>query len=147
MDSPSILAGGLAVDDRGSLLFANDFDLSPYKRFYTVKNHRQGFVRAWHGHKFEQKAVLPVAGDFLVCAVKIDDWENPSRDLKVERFVLSSSAPRMLIIPPGYANGFMNLSEGENRLMFFSTSTLQESAADDIRFDARLWNPWTVEER
>ncbi len=147
MDSPSIVAGGLAVDDRGSLLFANDFDLSPYKRFYTVKNHRQGFVRAWHGHKFEQKAVLPVAGDFLVCAVKIDDWENPSRDLKVERFVLSSSTPRMLIIPPGYANGFMNLSEGENRLMFFSTSTLQESAADDIRFDARLWNPWTVEER
>ncbi len=147
MDSPSVVAGGLAVDDRGSLLFANDFDLSPYKRFYTVKNHRQGFVRAWHGHKFEQKAVLPVAGDFLVCAVKIDDWENPSRDLKVERFVLSSSTPRMLIIPPGYANGFMNLSEGENRLMFFSTSTLQESAADDIRFDARLWNPWTVEER
>ncbi len=147
MESPSIIPGGLAVDDRGMLAFANDFDLTPYKRFYTVKNHRQGFVRAWHGHKFEQKAVLPVSGDFLVCAVKVDDWNSPSKDLKVERFVLSSSSPRLLVIPAGYANGFMNLSSGENRLMFFSTSTLQESMSDDIRFDSRLWDPWGVEER
>lgn len=147
METPQLIPGGLAVDDRGMLAFANDFDLTPYKRFYTVKNHKQGFVRAWHGHKHEQKAVLPVAGDFLVCAVRIDDWENPSRELKVERFVLSSSAPRLLVIPAGYANGFMNLGSGENRLMFFSTSTLEESMSDDIRFDSRLWDPWSVEER
>jgi dTDP-4-dehydrorhamnose 3,5-epimerase-like enzyme len=147
MDVPLIVPGGLAVDDRGCLTFANDFQLLAYKRFYIVKNHGRGFVRAWHGHRFEQKAVLPVVGDFLVCAVKIDDWENPSRDLKIEKFVLSSSSPRMLVIPPGYANGFMNLNSGENRLLFFSTSTLQESAADDIRFDSRLWDPWKVEER
>ena len=33
------------------------------------------------------------------------------------------------------------------KLMFFSTSTLEESAADDIRFDSRLWDIWQVTER
>jgi hypothetical protein len=29
----------------------------------------------------------------------------------------------------------------------FSTSSLEESELDDIRFDARHWDIWTVEER
>ncbi len=32
-------------------------------------------------------------------------------------------------------------------LVFFSTSTLRESMADETRFDARYWDIWTVEER
>jgi dTDP-4-dehydrorhamnose 3,5-epimerase len=51
-----------------------------------------------------------------------------------------------LYLPPGYANGLMTLSP-ETRIMVFSTSTLQESLGDDIRFEARFWNPWTIEER
>jgi len=31
--------------------------------------------------------------------------------------------------------------------MFFSTSTIDESRGDDIRYDARYWNPWEVVER
>jgi hypothetical protein len=31
--------------------------------------------------------------------------------------------------------------------MFFSTSTLEESAGDDVRFDARYWDVWGVVER
>ena len=31
--------------------------------------------------------------------------------------------------------------------MFFSTSTLDESLGDDIRFPARYWDPWQVDER
>jgi dTDP-4-dehydrorhamnose 3,5-epimerase len=33
------------------------------------------------------------------------------------------------------------------KIMFFSTSTLEESMKDDIRFPARRWDPWHVEER
>ena len=43
--------GGIAVDDRGQLRFVNDFNFANVKRFYQVENHRQGFIRAWHGHK------------------------------------------------------------------------------------------------
>ena len=64
----------------------------------------------------------------------------------VERFVLSAKKPSVLFIPPGYANGFMSLTD-DLKLMFFSTSTLEESLGDDIRFDSRLWDVWQVPER
>jgi dTDP-4-dehydrorhamnose 3,5-epimerase-like enzyme len=143
---PRLLVGDLAVDDRGEVGFVNDFDFAGVKRFYTVRNHQRGFVRAWHGHRREAKYVTVVAGAALIAAVKVDNWEKPSKDLPVTRYVLSAARPRVLHIPAGYANGFMSLTD-DARLMFFSTSTLAESQGDDIRFDARHWDVWTVEER
>jgi dTDP-4-dehydrorhamnose 3,5-epimerase len=52
----------------------------------------------------------------------------------------------VLYIPPGYANGAMTLTS-DTMIQYFSTATLEESKGDDIRFDARLWDPWQVEER
>lgn len=146
IESYAHISGGKSFDDRGSVSFINDLDLSPFKRFYIVQNHAKGFVRAWHGHKHEAKAVVVVAGSALVAAVKIDNWDSPSKDLEVERIVLSSEKPGALLIPAGYANGFMTLSEGA-QVMFLSSATLEESAGDDYRFDARHWNPWQIEER
>jgi len=143
---PYIFNGGLAVDDRGKIAFVNDFDFDSVKRFYMVSNHRQGFVRAWHAHKYEAKYVLAVEGVALVGAVKIDNWEKPSIDLPVERFVCSSQKPQVLYIPPGYANGFMSLTS-DLKLMFFSTASLEESSDDDTRFDSRYWDIWNVVER
>ena len=144
--TPTLINGDLAVDDRGQVTFVNDFDFAGVKRFYSVRNHRQGFVRAWHGHRKEAKYVTVVAGAALVGAVAIDNWDKPSRDLKVDRYVLSAQKPRVLFIPAGYANGFMSLTE-DAHLMFFSTSTVEESRNDDVRVDARYWDIWTVEER
>ena len=59
---------------------------------------------------------------------------------------LSAAQPKVLFIPAGYANGFMSLTD-DTRLIFFSTSTLDESKEDDVRYDARYWNIWTIEER
>jgi dTDP-4-dehydrorhamnose 3,5-epimerase len=142
----SQVPGGKAFDDRGSLTFINDLDLSQFKRFYIVENHTRGLIRAWHGHKKEAKAVVVVSGAALVAAVKIDNWDSPSENLQIERVVLSAEKPGALLIPAGYANGFMTLTESA-KVMFFSTSSLEESAGDDFRFDARLWNPWNIEER
>jgi dTDP-4-dehydrorhamnose 3,5-epimerase len=142
----SQIPGGRAYDDRGSLMFINDLDLTAFKRFYIVENHARGFVRAWHGHKREAKAVVVVSGSALVAAVKVDNWDDPSKDLKIERVVLSADKPIALLIPAGYANGFMTLTESA-KVMFLSTSSLEESAGDDFRFDARMWNPWNIEER
>jgi dTDP-4-dehydrorhamnose 3,5-epimerase-like enzyme len=143
---PELLKGGLAVDDRGEVGFVNDFDFSDVRRFYTVSNHEPGFVRAWHGHRNEAKYVLAVRGSVLVCCVEVDDWESPSVDLPIARFVLSERSPAVLRVPAGFVNGFMTLTPGA-KLMFFSTSTLEESLGDDIRFPARYWDPWQVEER
>ena len=103
-------------------------------------------MRAWHAHRREAKYVTATSGAALVGVVPIDDWEHPSKDLPVLRFVLSAHKPSVLYIPAGYANGFMSLT-GDAMLMFFSTSTLEQSKGDDIRFPARYWDIWSAEER
>ena len=141
-----LMEGGLAVDDRGEVAFVNGFHFEGVKRFYLVSNHRAGFVRAWHAHRREAKYVMVVQGAAIVAAVAIDDWEHPSRDAQVHRYVLSAQKPAVLYIPAGYANGFMSLT-ADTKLMFFSTSTLEESRGDDVRYDARYWDAWQVIER
>lgn len=143
---PKLISGNKFVDDRGSVSFVNDFNFDGVKRFYSVTNYRAEFVRAWHGHKREGKYVSVIHGAALIGAVKIDSWESPSKDLLVNKYILSDSSPAILYIPPGYANGFMTLTK-DTRLIFYSTSTLAESNGDDFRYDARLWNIWNVIER
>ena len=143
---PFIINGDLSVDDRGELMFVNKFNMELVKRFYVVSNHKQGFIRAWHAHKIESKYVFIVNGTALISTVKIDDWENPSSELIVDKFVLTAKKPAILYIPSGYANGFKTLSTN-TKIMFFSTSTLKDSVDDDYRFDAYKWNPWEIVER
>ena len=146
MSKPRLITGGLSVDDRGEVAFVNGFDFQGIRRFYTVTNHQQGFVRAWHAHRQEDKFVTVVMGAALFGVVEIDDWEHPSKGLEVSRFVLSASNPVILHIPQGHAHGYMTFTQ-ETKLMFFSTSTLEESANDDYRFDARYWDSWQIIER
>jgi len=146
LEEPILIEGNLSVDDRGEVGFVNEFNMESVKRFYTVANHRSGFVRAWHAHKNESKYVTVVHGAALVAAVRIDNWEKPSKDLKIYRYVLSVVKPAVLLIPKGYANGFMTLKE-DTKMVFFSTATLEESRGDDIRYDAYYWNPWKIIER
>lgn len=146
MADPVLLQGALVVDDRGEVGFVNDFDFSDVKRFYTVKNHKQGFIRAWHAHKKEAKYVTVLNGSALIGAVPVDNWDKPSQNNEVFRFVLSSQKPAVLYIPSGYANGFMSLTENVH-LIFFSTSTLEESKGDDFRYDSRYWDIWNIIER
>lgn len=128
------IKGGLFADDRGFLRFVNDFSFKDVKRFYQVENHEKGFIRAWHGHEHEGKYVYVSKGSALVGAVNLETEE-------VSKFTLTSQLPTILHIPPGFANGFMTLEE-DTIIMFFSTSTLEESSGDDIRFDYDKWNIW-----
>ena len=150
MQEPKLIIGGLAIDDRGELTFNNDFDMSKIKRYYMVSNHRCHFIRAWHGHKKEEKYVTVISGSAIIGAVKINNWDNPksyaNQNSKVYRFILSAKKPNIIYIPAGYANGFMNL-EKDTKLIFFSTSTLEESKGDDYRFNIRCWDCWNIEER
>jgi len=143
---PTLIQGGLAVDDRGAVSFVNDFKFDGIKRFYIVKNHRAGFIRAWHAHRHEAKYVTVVDGAAVIAAVAIDNWEHPSKAAKVHRFVLCASRPAVLFIPSGHANGFMSLTSN-CKVMIFSTATPQESQEDDVRFDARYWDIWQIVER
>lgn len=133
--------GNLFVDDRGFLSFVNDFNLSDYKRFYIVENHKQDFIRAWHGHLKESKAVLCVQGAALVAAVKISNDGKILHDERPFAITLSERSPVVLKIPSGYANGFKTLTN-DCKLMFFSSASLEESKNDDYRFEYNTWNIW-----
>ena len=146
INKPFIINGDLSADDRGELMFVNQFNMELVKRFYVVSNHKQGFIRAWHAHKFESKYVFIVNGTALISTVQIDDWNNPSSNLAIDKFVLTAKKPSILYIPNGYANGFKTLSS-DTKIIFFSTSTLGDSIDDDYRFDAYKWNPWEIVER
>lgn len=146
-EEPRVMDGGIAVDDRGAVAFANGFTFEGVKRFYMLENHRQGFIRAWHAHRHEGKYILVVQGAALIGAVRIEgDWEQPRKDASVFRRVLSANKPTIVYIPPGYANGAMSLT-ADAKVLYFSTRTLEESMEDDVRYDARYWDIWNVEER
>ena len=146
MDEIWIGEGGRVWDDRGSVAFNEQFKFDSVKRFYTVTNHRRGFVRAWHGHATESKWVTVVRGAAMIGMVEIDNWHQPSKDLVPFTFVLTEYRPQMLHIPPGCANGFKTLTE-DAVLLFFSSMTAVESRMDDYRYDARYWDVWQENER
>ena len=139
MENLKLISGGISVDDRGSVRFVNDFDFKNVKRFYHVENHSRGFIRAWHGHKKEGKYVYVSSGTALIGVVNMDSE-------KVEKFILSSKSPKVLYIPPNNFNGFKSLEENTT-ILFFSTSTLEESLGDDIREQHDKWDIWSEDYR
>jgi dTDP-4-dehydrorhamnose 3,5-epimerase-like enzyme len=134
-----LLNGDLATDDRGTIRFVNDFDFKNVKRFYQINNHQKGFIRAWHGHKKEDKYIYVASGSALVGVVNLKTEE-------VEKYVLTANKPRVLWVPAGNANGIMNL-EDDTTVIVFSSKTLEESKDDDLRFSYDKWNIWDIEYR
>ncbi len=142
----SVIEAGMAVDDRGQIQFCNGFDMKEIQRFYIVSNHQSQFIRAWHGHKKETKHAFVVTGAAIFAAVKINNWDNPAKDVPIQRFILSEKDPGILKIPAGFAHGFKTLTP-DTKVMFFSTSSLSESSDDDYRYEYNYWDPWEVEPR
>lgn len=141
MEKIAIIQGGQYEDVRGKLIFFNDFDMNEVKRFYVIEHPHTSIVRAWQGHKKEQKWFYVMKGSFKVVLVRPDNWENPSADLKANEFILRAEANQVLYIPGNFANGLKAL-EPESRMMVFSSFTVDESSKDNYRFDEHLWYSW-----
>ena len=134
--------------DRGDIVYCNEFNFlkKKIKRFYQITNNNINFVRAWHGHKNEEKYLLVLKGVFKVCVVKIDNWKNPSKKLPVKEFIVNANSPKILNIPGGYAHGTQNL-KADSKLLVFSNFSLQQSIKDDYRFKSDLWYNWKIKYR
>ena len=148
IDKPEQIKGDVACDDRGTLRFVNDFNFNQVNRFYQVENNSTQIIRAWHGHKKEAKYVYVVHGSIILGAVKLTNYQKPKKKVPVERLVLAANKPQIVFIPKGYANGFRALETG-TIVIFYSTSTLEESRGDDYRFPYDYWGEeiWQVENR
>ncbi|NVN94323.1 MAG: hypothetical protein HXX18_03460 [Bacteroidetes bacterium] len=133
------IKGNTFTDSRGTINFVNDFHFENIKRFYTITHPDTNIVRAWQGHKIETKHFFVSKGNFLICWIEIDNWENPSKELIINKQILSVETPQILIVPPGTANGFKAL-ETNSTLVIFSDLTLEASSEDIYRFESNYWD-------
>ncbi len=133
-----LIDGGQHTDARGTVSFVNEFDFRGVDRFYWVMAGEANVMRGWVGHRREQKWFTVVQGEVLIAVVRPDDWERPSRDLPVTRYLLSAARPQVLHVPAGYATGSVNLNQ-KAVLMIFSSGKIEDARADDFRFMTEQW--------
>ena len=135
---PKLIQGRKFSDYRGSISYVNDFSFEDIERFYIISNSLENPVRAWQGHKLDAKNFYCLSGAFNIHFVKIDNWENPSKDLIIETVFVSESESKIVHIPAGYANAIESL-EGNSKLISFSTLSLANQSDDDVRYPSDYW--------
>ncbi|WP_222983941.1 sugar epimerase [Flagellimonas meishanensis] len=139
MISDFLIEGDTFMDDRGTLRFANTFDMSEVVRFYEILPKNQDFIRAWQGHQFEKKWFHCISGSFVINLVEIDNFKAPSEELVPVRIELDSFKPNVLAVPSGYATG-IRANTPNSRLQVFSNFGLRESSEDDYRYPLEKWS-------
>lgn len=135
---PKIIQGGNFSDHRGTISYVNDFKFTDIERFYIISNSEENPIRAWQGHKLDTKNFYCLTGSFNIHFIKIDNWENPSKELIVETIFVSANDSKIVHIPAGYANAIESL-EKDSKLISFSTLPLANVGDDDIRYPSDYW--------
>jgi dTDP-4-dehydrorhamnose 3,5-epimerase len=74
--------------------------------------------------------------------VKIDDWDNPSLDLKPEIFHISDQRSEVLCVPAGYAN-CLKATEPGSILQVWSDKILDVALLDSWRYPSSNWVDWS----
>jgi len=135
---PEIIQGGNFTDHRGTISYVNDFSFTDIERFYIISNSDENPIRAWQGHKLDAKNFYCLSGSFKIHFIKVDNWENPSKDLPIETVFVSEPDSKIVHIPAGYANAIQSL-QANSKLISFSTLPLANVREDDVRYDADYW--------
>ena len=127
-----LLEGKKHQDERGIITFNNDFDASQIKRIYTIENTFLDFIRGWQGHKIEQRWFACMQGSFEIAVIKIDDFENPSKDLIPEYFILKTNNLDFLHIKSGCITA-IKAKEKNSKLLVLADYSMNE-IQDEYRF-------------
>ena len=137
---PTLISGNCHQDQRGQLFYNNDFDTSSIKRMYVIENHSVDFIRAWQGHKIEQRWFSAVQGRFKIQLIAVDNWDTPSLTLSKIAFTLNSEKLDILHIPAGYISSIEALEE-KSKLVVMSDYHLGD-LNDEFRYPM---NYFTIE--
>ena len=145
MADVKIIDGEIFRDQRGQISSLNAFRFPGVERFYFIHHPDTSVIRGWHGHQHEKKWFYCVKGAFTIGLVEIDNWENPSPDLKAQKYHLTEQESRIICVPEGYAN-CIKASIAGSILLVFSGKTLPEAYSDSWRYDSKLWITWSENE-
>ena len=136
-----VVEGEIFTDHRGVIQSANSLDFAEIRRSYTITNADTTVIRGWHGHQDEKKWFWCLKGGFKGVFVEIDNWEEPSRDLKPHIYNLRAEKSQVICVPEGYANCF-RATEPDSLLMVFSSKTYPECLSDSWRYEPNYWFDW-----
>ena len=128
-----LLQGKAHQDNRGIITFNNEFDASEIKRIYTIENHSPDFIRGWQGHKIEQRWFACMKGSFEISVIVVDDFTKPSKDLAIQKYLLTDEVLTYLHIPAGYITAIQSKSL-DSKLLVLADYGLRE-ITDEYRFD------------
>ena len=127
-----LLEGKKHQDERGIITFNNDFDASQIKRIYTIENTFLDFIRGWQGHKIEQRWFACMQGSFEIAVIEINNFENPSKDLIPEYFILKTNNLDFLHIKSGCITA-IKAKEENSKLLVLADYSINE-IQDEYRF-------------
>ena len=130
--NPIIIRGKKFTDNRGTLIFNNDFDASKIKRIYFIENKNTSITRAWQGHQIESRWFSVLKGAFKIQLIAIDNWENPSKNLKKITFIINENQFDVLHIPYGYVSSIQAI-ELNSKLLVMADYSFNE-IKDEYRF-------------
>lgn len=133
-----IVKGGHFSDERGSLKFNNDFDLSEIKRMYIIENKDTSIIRAWQGHKIERRWFTCIEGAFEIRTIKVDDWAEPSKDLEMNVYKLVSESLDTLKLEAGFITS-IQATEPKSKLLVFSDYQFGD-VNDEYKFPVDYFN-------
>lgn len=136
-----VVEGEVFVDHRGEIHSANNLDFAEIKRSYTITNADTEIIRGWHGRQDEKKWFWCLKGSFKGAFVEIDNWDEPSRDLKPHFYDLRAERSQVICVPEGYANCF-RATEPDSLLLVFSSKTYPECLSDSWRYEPNYWFDW-----
>ena len=122
MMNPKLLIGKRYRDSRGSRSYNNSFDTSLIKGIYFIENTDIKIIRAWQGHKIEQRCFNVVKGSFKI----------------KEEFIKTSKTLDMLYVPKGFVSSIQAL-EVESKLLVMSDYLIGE-LNEEFHYDLDYFN-------
>jgi len=128
------IKGGIAKDERGQIRFVNAFDMSAVKRFYIIRNSDVELIRGWRGHRVEQRWFYVLSGSFEINIVKIDNWDNPARNLTVDKIIVKAEDLQVLHMKAGYATA-IRATEPDAELLVFGDYGIEYAPQDDYTWE------------
>lgn len=138
---PTFINGGDYKDERGIVQYVNDEHPGNYRRFYIITHPDTNFVRAWQGHKIEEKSFFVVKGCFMIAVVQPLNFENPTPLENPGFFTMKEEDNLFLKVPGGCYTGIKAFAPA-SVLLVLSGATLEESKKDDFRLPPDTWIDW-----
>ena len=138
---PTLSIGNTFTDHRGILRFVNEINPGYFCRFYLITHPQTNIIRAWQGHKIEEKAFYVISGSFTIAVVQPLNFDYLSDEEIPEIYNLNEDKGQLLRVPGGSFTGIKATAVNAT-LLVLSSLSVNDSKEDDFRQPSNRWLNW-----